>query len=83
VLLTLKELRWRVLHLKQSQLLQSCDEPEYSILNPGFQSKPWAEICERFQRFGFTTSPYWPGMSQRFQRLGVTTSPYCIVALIF
>jgi hypothetical protein len=33
-----------------TQLLQSCDQATVSDLFPGFQSKPWAEISERFQR---------------------------------
>jgi hypothetical protein len=43
--------------------------------NPGFQSKPWAGISQRFQRYcseaflnsGFQSKP-WAGISQRFQR---------------
>ena len=47
---TLKELLRRSQTAKQSQLLQSCEESLAGLLNPGFQSKPWAEISERFQR---------------------------------
>jgi hypothetical protein len=34
-----------------SQLLQSREESLVPLLNPGFQSKPWGGISERFQRY--------------------------------
>jgi hypothetical protein len=34
-----------------SQLLQSCDGIDVILFYPGFQSKPWAEISQRFQRY--------------------------------
>jgi hypothetical protein len=47
---TLKELRRRSPTVKHSQLLQSCEVSLAAFNNPGFQSKPWAGISERFQR---------------------------------
>jgi len=39
---TLKELRRGFVTASSSQLLQSCEEFLAPLLNPGFQSKPWA-----------------------------------------
>ena len=41
---------------KRSQLRQSCEEYILITRNPGFQSKPWAEISERFQRYSLFVS---------------------------
>jgi len=46
---TLKELRQRS-QAKQSQLPHSCRKIYCWLHYPGFQSKPWAGISERFQR---------------------------------
>jgi len=48
---TLKELRRHSRTPKQSQLLQSCEKSFAGLLNPGFQSQPWAGISQRFQRY--------------------------------
>jgi hypothetical protein len=48
---TLKGLRDRRRIATLSQLLQSCEESLAPLLTPGFQSKPWAEIGQRFQRY--------------------------------
>jgi len=50
---TLKKLR-RVCYYKTSQPLQGCEQFLLAFLNPGFQSKPWADIGERFQRYSRT-----------------------------
>jgi hypothetical protein len=47
---TLKELRRHSQAEDQPQLLQSCERVLAGLLSPGFQSKPWAGISERFQR---------------------------------
>ena len=38
------------------QPLQGCEKVFADDYDPGFQSKPWAEISERFQRWGHGTS---------------------------
>ena len=30
---------------------RGCEKYSGAFLFPGFQSKPWARICERFQRY--------------------------------
>jgi hypothetical protein len=35
---------------KTAQPFQGCEQSPRALLNPGFQSKPWADISERFQR---------------------------------
>jgi hypothetical protein len=37
--------------LKTAQPLQGCKLSHRAFLNPGFQSKPWADISQRFQRY--------------------------------
>jgi hypothetical protein len=49
---TLKELRRCCEYRSTTQLLQSCVFDQLATVYPGFQSKPWAGICERFQRLG-------------------------------
>ena len=41
---------------KTAQPLQGCEESPRAFLDPGFQSKPWAGIGERFQRYSSRTS---------------------------
>jgi len=48
---TLKELRWRLLTAKPRNPFQGCEQSLLVFLNPGFQSKPWADIGQRFQRY--------------------------------
>jgi hypothetical protein len=48
---TLKELRQRLLTAKPRNPFQGCEEFLGAFLNPGFQSKPWADIGQRFQRY--------------------------------
>src|SRR5258705_1807128 len=48
---TLKELRRALVNRKAAQLLQGCEQTPRAFLNPGFQSKPWAGISQRFQRY--------------------------------
>ena len=57
---TLEELRQPRNPRNATQLFQSCAESLEAVLVPGFQSKPWAGICERFQRFwvGSPTKEY-------------------------
>ena len=47
---TLKELRLRV-NRNTSQPLRGCEQSPRTFLNPGFQSKPWADVSQRFQRY--------------------------------
>jgi hypothetical protein len=63
---TLKELRHGRWIANPSQLLQSCEESVQAFLSPGFQSKPWAGISQRFQRFESN-----PGLevAKRFERI--------------
>jgi len=54
-----------------SQLLQSCDEVNVPFFDPGFQSKPWAEVSQRFQRYflelanAFSVVPPQPNLALR------------------
>jgi hypothetical protein len=50
---TLKELRRRLLTAKPRNPFKGCEQSPRAFLNPGFQSKPWAGIGERFQRYSF------------------------------
>jgi len=47
---TLKELRWRLLSQNRATL-SGLRTISSALLNPGFQSKPWADISQRFQRY--------------------------------
>ncbi len=47
---TLKELRRRPLNRKTVATPSELRRNKCALLSPGFQSKPWAEICQRFQR---------------------------------
>jgi len=38
-------------HFSKAQPLQGCEQSPRAFLNPGFQSKPWADISQRFQRY--------------------------------
>jgi hypothetical protein len=48
---TLKELRRRLVDREAAQPLQGCEKFPRAFLNPGFRSKPWADIRQRFQRY--------------------------------
>jgi hypothetical protein len=47
---TLKELRLLCGLRTATQPFQGCVFKKLGMRSPGFQSKPWAGICERFQR---------------------------------
>jgi hypothetical protein len=48
---TLKELRRRLLTAKLHNPFRVANKLLEAFLHPGFQSKPWADISQRFQRY--------------------------------
>jgi hypothetical protein len=57
IVATLKGLRGVAVNKRRRNSLRVAKNLLRDSLNPGFQSKPWAGIGERFQRYSFPLSP--------------------------